>query len=128
MRLLTAVVLCVFLLAGVGIAAEIDGKWIAERKLERDGQSITIKQTFDLKSDGEKLSGKLSIAFGDQAMDAEIKDGKISGNKFSFNTTISTPNGDFKSVYEGTVEGDTLKGTSTREGGQGRPFEAKRSK
>ena len=70
MRLLIAVLVYVFLLAGVGIAAEIDGKWIAERKLERDGQSITIKQTFDLKSEGEKLIVKLSIAFGDQAMDA----------------------------------------------------------
>jgi hypothetical protein len=128
MRLLMAVLVCAFLLVGVGVAAEIDGKWVAERKIERDGQSFTIKQTFDLKSDGEKLSGKLSIAFGDQAMDAEIKDGKLSGNKFSFNATVSTPNGDFKSVYEGAVEGDTLKGTATRDGGQSRPFEATRSK
>ena len=31
-------------------------------------------------------------------------------------------------AYEGTVEGDTIKGTSVREGGQGqpRPFEAKK--
>jgi hypothetical protein len=56
----------------------------------------------------------------------EIKDGKIDGNKFSFTTTMQTPNGDFKSVYNGTVEGDTIKGTSAREGGQERPFEAKR--
>jgi hypothetical protein len=67
------------------------------------------------------------MAFGDQEpRTIEIKDGKIDGNKFTFNTVMNTPNGEFKMVYEGTVEGDTLKGTSTREGGQSRPFEAKR--
>jgi len=39
---------------------------------------------------------------------------------------MSSPRGEFKSVYEGTVEGDMLKGTAAREGGQSRPFEAKR--
>ncbi|MCX6638121.1 MAG: hypothetical protein NT090_23945 [Acidobacteria bacterium] len=57
---------------------------------------------------------------------AHIKDGKIDGAKFTFTTVMSTPNGDFKMVYSGTLEGDTLKGTTEREGGQARPFEAKR--
>lgn len=117
------------LLAGLAFAAGIDGKWVSERKMERDGQSFTIKQTFDLKSDGAKLTGSIIMAFGDmEPRTAEIKDGKIEGNKFTFKTVMSTPNGEFTSVYEGTVEGDVLKGTTVREGGQGqpRPFEAKR--
>ena len=57
----------------------------------------------------------------------DIQDGKIDGDKFSFNTVMSTPNGDMKISYSGTVEGDALKGTSQRQGGgQSRPFEAKR--
>lgn len=127
MKVLTTILVCVFLLAGITLAASIDGKWVAERKMERDGQSFTIIQTFDLKSEGAKLTGTLTMAFGDmEPRTVEIKEGKIEGSKFSFTTVMSTPNGDFKSVYEGTVEGDTLKGTSTREGGQSRPFEAKR--
>ncbi|MDO8943595.1 MAG: hypothetical protein Q7U75_10450, partial [Desulfobacterales bacterium] len=83
--------------------------------------------TFELKSDGAKLTGKMVMAFGDmEPREIEIKDGKIEGSKFSFTTTMSTPNGDFKSAYTGTVEGDMITGTAAREGGQERPFEAKR--
>ena len=118
---------CLMLLAGAALAASIDGKWTSERKMERDGQSFTITQKMDLKADGSKLTGKIATSFGDQeSPPAEIKDGKMDGNKFSFTTTMSTPNGDFKMTYSGTVEGDTLKGTAEREGGQSRPFEAKR--
>jgi hypothetical protein len=127
MKALSTVTLCLLLLATTALAASIDGKWVAERKMERDGQSFTIVQTFDLKSAGSALTGSLTMQFGDmEPRTVDIADGKIEGDKFSFKTTISTPNGDFTSTYEGTVEGDVLKGTSSREGGPGRPFEAKR--
>ena len=127
MKLFTAVLLCVLLFAAMAMAASIDGKWLSERKMERDGQSFTIIQTFELKADGPKLTGKITMQFGDmEPRTMDIQNGKIDGGKFSFNVTMSTPNGDFKTVYSGTVEGDTLKGTSEREGGQSRPFEAKR--
>jgi hypothetical protein len=119
---------CALLLAGVALAASIDGKWKAERKMERDGQAFTIIQTFELKSDGAKLTGKVTMQFGDmEPRTADVKDGKIDGSKFSFTTIMQGPNGDMKTTYTGTVEGDALKGQSEREGGQGpRPFEAKK--
>ncbi len=127
MKILATVLVGLFLLAGFAAAASIDGKWVSERKMERDGQSFTIVQTFDLKSDGNKVTGTVSMQFGDmEPRSMEIKDGKLDGNKFSFATQMSTPNGDFKMVYEGTVEGETLKGTASREGGNPRPFEAKK--
>ncbi len=127
MKFLTTVFLCLFLVAGVAVADAIDGKWVSERKMERDGQSFTITQTFDLKADGSKLKGSVTVSFGNmEPRKVDIKDGKIDGNKFSFATVMDTPNGEMKASYEGTVEGDTLKGTISREGGQGRPFEATR--
>ncbi len=127
MRVLVSITICLFLLAGICAAAGIDGKWSAERKIDRGGETMVIKQTFDLKSEGAKLTGKITMQFGDmEPRTMEIKNGKVDGNRFSFATTMSTPNGDFTSTYEGTVEGDTLKGTVTREGGEPRPFEAKR--
>lgn len=128
MKLFLTACAALALFAALAIAAGIDGKWVAERKMERDGQSFTITQTFDLKSDGDKLTGKLGMQFGDQEpRSVDIQDGKIDGDKFSFNTVMSTPNGDMKISYSGTVEGDALKGTSQRQGGgQSRPFEAKR--
>jgi hypothetical protein len=128
MKLFLTACLALALFAGLAVAAGIDGKWVSERKMERDGQSFTITQTFDLKSEGNKLTGKLDMQFGDQEpRSVEIQDGKIDGEKFSFNTVMTTPNGEMKIAYSGSVEGDTLKGASQREGGgQSRPFEAKR--
>ncbi len=115
------------LLAATAVAGPIDGKWVSERKVERDGQSMTIVQTFELKAEGDKLTGKFSMKFGDmEPPPGEIKDGKIDGNKFSFTTMISTPNGDMKMSYSGTVAGSVLKENAEREGGQARPFEAKK--
>ena len=115
------------LLAASALAGPIDGKWVSERKMERDGQSVTIVQTFELKAEGDKLTGKFSMKFGEmEPPPGDIKDGKIDGNKFSFTTTMSTPNGDMKMVYSGTVDGAVIKGTAKREGGQARPFEAKK--
>jgi hypothetical protein len=126
MKILTVVLVCCFLLGGIVFAASIDGKWVSVRKMERNGQSFTITQTFDLKAEGSKLTGTASIAFGEQERKVEVREGTIEGNKFSFATLMSTPNGEFKMVYTGTVEGDSLKGTAGREGGQSRPFEANR--
>ena len=126
MKTLTTILASLALLAGSALAEGIDGKWSSERKMERDGQSMTIKQLFDLKSDGGKVTGSITVMFGDNEMKADIKDGKIDGNKFSFAANMQTPNGEFKTMYEGTVEGSTMKGTSSRDGGQSRPFEAKK--
>jgi len=127
MKTLLTVLVIACLVAGVALAAGIDGKWYSERKMERDGNTMVIKTTFELKADGAKLTGKMVMTMGDMdPRDVEIKDGKIEGNKFSFTTTMSTPNGEFKTVYNGTLEGDAIKGTAAREGGQERPFEAKR--
>lgn len=127
MRVVIAVFVCFLMLAGVALAAAIDGSWVSVRKMERDGQAFTITQTFDLKADGSQLTGTVTMAFGDmEPRKVDIKEGKLDGAKFTFSTTMSTPNGEFKMVYQGTVEGDTLKGTAEREGGQARPFEAKR--
>jgi hypothetical protein len=130
MKILSTAFLCCILIAGAAMAAAIDGKWVSERKMDRGGESVTIKQVLDLKANGNKLTGSVAMTFGEREMKTEIGKGKIDGAKFSFETVMTTPNGEFKTTWEGTVEGDVLKGTTKREGGQGggqaRPFEAKR--
>ena len=126
MKVLTTTLVCFFLLAGIGLAASIDGKWVSERKFDRGGETMVIKSTFDLKAEGNTLTGTVVTAFGEKEMPKmEIRDGKIDGDKFSFSVVFSGPRGEFKTVYEGTVEGDMLKGTATGSRGQN-PFEAKR--
>src|SRR5437762_2252389 len=75
---------CVFAL--VAAAASIDGKWVSESTMQRKGgEGMKITSTFDLKSEGKKLSGTItSTGPGGRERKAEIKDGKINGDKFSF--------------------------------------------
>lgn len=122
MKTLTSIVVCFLLVAGIAFAAGIDGKWMSERRMGEN----TIKVMMDLKADGATLTGSLNMERPQGAVKADIMDGKIDGNKFSFKVTMEGRNGKTTSVYEGTVDGDMLKGTSTREGGEARPFEAKR--
>jgi hypothetical protein len=128
MKAFTIAALCFLLLAGLALAAPIDGKWVSTRTMERNGQSFTFTSTFDLKSEGSTLTGTVATAFGDrEPRSVPIKDGKVDGNKFSFTTMSPGRDGnEIKVVYDGTVEGDTLKGTAAREGGDPRPFEAKK--
>jgi hypothetical protein len=49
-------------------------------------------------------------------------------DKFSFKLTMDTKQGERTVVYEGTIEGDQLKGTMKFKGiGITQPFDAKRS-
>ena len=116
------------LIASVAVfGADIDGKWKSERKIDRNGESMTITLVFDLKADGSKLSGKVTMTSPRGERTADVADGKIDGAKFSFSTVSEGPNGSMTTKYEGAVEGDTLKGTSAREGGnRTMPFEAKK--
>jgi hypothetical protein len=116
-------VLSLCLLAGsLLMAADLTGKWVAQVP-GRDGQ--TREQTFNLKTDGEKLTGAL---LGGQGGETPIADGKISGGNISFTVTREMGGNSVKFTYTGVVSGDEIK--FKREGGQGQPreFVAKRAK
>jgi hypothetical protein len=127
MKTLVATFVLLLVTLTVAFGADIDGKWKSERKIDRNGETMTITLVFDLKADGSKLTGKVMISSPRGDRQADVSDGKIDGNKFSFSTVTEGPNGSMTTKYEGTVEGDTLKGTSAREGGnRTMPFEAKK--
>ncbi len=119
---ITTVILCAASLTA--FAAGIDGKWTSETKFgER-----TIQNTFNLKSDGGTLTGTIESSAGGQSRSTDIKDGKLDGDKFKFSAVQRGKQGERTVVYEGTVEGNELKGTIKPEGmDQGRPFTAKKA-
>jgi len=104
------------------LAADVDGKWVASVP-GRDGQTREV--TYNLKADGDKLTGTVSGMRGDM----EITDGKIDGDKISFKTKIEFSGNSVVMNYQGVVSGDELKLTQMREGrDQSREFTAKRAK
>lgn len=86
-------------------AADASGKWTWTQKR---GQN-DVTQHLELKQDGDKLTGKLGM--GERA--AEIKDGSVKDGNVAF-TVVRERNGqEFKTVYKGKLDGDTIKGTIT---------------
>ena len=110
------------LLTLTALAADISGKWTAQVP-GRGGQ--TREQTFNLKADGNALTGTVSGRGGD----TPIAEGKIDGDTISFTQTMEFNGNTMKFVYKGTVSGDEIKFSRTRDGGEGQAqeFTAKRA-
>jgi len=84
-------------------AADINGKWKAEMTTP-DGQKR--ETTFNFQADGDKLSGTVQGARGGEA---QIENGKISGDEVSFTVTRNFNGNEFKMKYKGTVTGTEMK-------------------
>lgn len=97
--------------------ADVSGKWTGEMPA-RGGEKMST--TFTFNAEGEKLTGTMTGPQGEVA----LQDGKVSGDQISFSMT----GGNAKILFQGTVAGDEIKMTRTREGGQGREFVVKRAK
>jgi len=100
------------LLAGalvVMAADSVTGKWTYEQ-VGRGGGTPRIV-TLDLKVAGAVLTGSVLQPGrgGAAATPVEIKNGKVSGDTFSFDLVRETPNGSMTTKYEGTASGGELK-------------------
>lgn len=116
------VVLALFLSAATAVqAADVTGNWKSTFETPRG----TMERTFVFKQDGNKLTGKIITPRGE----AEIKDGKVSGDEIEFSVEQQRPGGEKVVVpYKAKVSGDEMKGTFTGPGGQTREWSAKREK
>jgi hypothetical protein len=103
-------------------AGPIDGKWRAETKLEGKSKraGTTVTTTFDLKASDGKLTGSVSTGRGKRNKTVEIQNGKIEGDRFTFTTVRKTKKGEKTISWQGTLNGNELKGTT---GNSKRPVE-----
>ena len=99
-------------------AEDATGKWKAS-VTGRNGAQQDI--TFDLKVDGEKLTGSMTSPRGS----VDISEGKVQGDSISFVISFN----EMRIVHTGKVAGDELKMTRKMEGAeQSQSFLAKRDK
>ena len=91
------------LIVGRMKAAGVDGKWVAEIA---GLQGNTATFTFNLKSDGEALTGTIE---NEMMGSAEIQDGKVTGDQVSFVETMTRGQREIRFKYEGKVSGDELE-------------------
>ena len=106
-RIFTAAVLGV-LAASLSAAAGVDGKWTAEVP----GRRGPMEMVFDLKADGDKVTGTISNDFMGES---EIQDGKIKGDEVSFKQVLEMGR-TLTFTYTGKIKGDEIEFTRAMEG------------
>ncbi len=89
-------------LAALALAADVTGTWKAQITAP-DGQ--TRQHTYNLKADGEKLTGTLVTGRGEE----QIQDGTIKGDDVSFTVVRNFGGQEVPFKYTGKVSGNTMK-------------------
>ena len=120
--LLVVVVALVFGLASSALAEEpanVAGKW----EMTSEGRQGPMTQTLTIEQKGETIKGTIQSPRGETPFEGTVK-----GNKISFTVKRTRPDGvEMVIEYTGTVEGDSMKGTS-KVGEFTREWTAKRQK
>jgi predicted regulator of Ras-like GTPase activity (Roadblock/LC7/MglB family) len=107
MKKLITATLVLMLSSVAALAADFTGKWTAEVPSRQGG---TMTNTFNLKQDGEKLTGSMSTQMGD----AEISNGKVEGDNISFDVVRTFNDNKVTLSYAGKADGaDSIKFTRT---------------
>jgi len=101
---LSALAAGLFLAALPALAADVAGKWTSEF----DSQIGPQKYTYDLKVDGEKVTGKASFERMGQKGEVDLIEGKLVGDQLSFVETSEFEGNTMRIVYKGTVKGDEI--------------------
>ena len=85
--------------AAAAFGADLNGKWKAA--LMTPNGDIDLDMVF--KVDGEKLTGTVSNTYGEE----QITEGVVKGDEISF--IVMAGGGQFRIVYKGKIDGDTVK-------------------
>lgn len=86
-------------------AADVNGKWTAEF----DSPVGVQKYTYELKADGAKLTGTAAFERMGEKGTAELKEGKVDGDKVSFVEMLDFQGNSLRIEYTGQLVGDELK-------------------
>ena len=104
---LCAALMMAFTAASAFAASDVTGTWTGNM-VGPNGDSMPI--TFTFKQDGVKLTGSVASPMGDPS---EITEGKVDGDKISFNVSF---NG-MTIKHDGVIAGETIKLTSKSDSG-----------
>jgi hypothetical protein len=102
-----------WLLAGMALAADVDGTWTGT--VSTPGGEFPVNFTF--KADGANLTGSM---LGQDNNQIPIRDGKIDGNNISFTISLDFGGQEMKLSYKGVVAADEIKLSGEA---MGQPFE-----
>lgn len=105
-RRLTAICLLVLSAAMALAAAQAPAKVAGVWKMTMQGHRGPVAQTMTLEQNGEKITGTIKAERGEGHLEGMVK-----GNKIEFTVKRKNAYGEFTEQFQGTVEGDSMKGT-----------------
>ena len=109
-------IIATFALSVAAFGASIDGKWTMEQRAKES----TVTVTFQFKADGSALNGTM-VRPGKRSKTISIQNGKIEGDKFSFETVAtSKKKGDIRTKWNGSVGETELVGRRHADAGKGK--------
>ena len=94
-------------------AADVTGRW----KTEFESQIGLQKYTYILRQEGGQLTGKAESVINDQKREAELKEGKVEGDKISFVEMLTFQENEIRITYTGSISPDRKQLKLTREVG-----------
>jgi hypothetical protein len=84
----------------------VTGKW----KAEFDTQIGKQNYTFDIKADGEKVTGKATaVREGAPAREVDLIEGKLNKDEITFVEILKIQDQDIRIEYKGKISGDEIK-------------------
>jgi len=110
------------LLALPALAGDVAGRWAAEF----DTQVGPQKYTFDLKVDGDKLTGTAHFERMGTTGDADLIKGKVDGDTVSFVEMLDFQGNQIEISYSGKLAGDEIAFTRDVGGFASETFKAHR--
>jgi len=114
---LVPVLMVMTLVSGRAQAPSVSGAWIFTVDTGQGNGTPTIV----FKQDGEKLTGQYEGQLGTSELEGTVK-----GSAIEFSFTINVQGQQAPVTYEGTVDGDTMKGTMNIGGMLNGSFTARR--
>jgi enterochelin esterase-like enzyme len=104
----TAIILLTFAALPCFIhAAELTGTW----KAEFDSPIGVQRYTYTLKQDGTNVTGKANSEVNGEKREAELKEGKLDGDKVSFVEMLNFQGNELRITYKGTLLTNEIKFT-----------------
>lgn len=100
------------------LAADVSGTWVGVVKLGNTGQELPF--VVQMTQKGDTITGRLDGING--APDVEILNGKIDGDKITFEGVRKIAKADVKFNYTGAVSGETIDFKILRADGSGMPL------
>ncbi len=106
MKINGTILLCAALafLAATLHAADLAGQWRAEFESPRGLQ----KYVFTFQTDGEKLTGKAVSEVGERKREAELLEGKVTGDTLTFVELLNFQGNEVRIRYTGKINGDEI--------------------